>query len=271
MPSMDESTYFQNIASYKLLAKKEVGQNFLVDAKAAKDIVDALNIQEGENVLEIGCGAGSLTYFLAQSKGKITSIDIDEAMIAKTSEDFKGFDNVSVIYGNATKFDYSGYDKIIGNLPYYITSLIIEKTLLGAEKAKRMVFMVQKEAGERIDSKVGSKDYSPLTVLLRLFYETRKVRNVGRSSFVPIPHVESAVYAITPKSDISLSKAQGVYLLTKALFLQRRKTLRNNLKGTLGDETKTDEALKACGLSPTLRPEEVSPQGFLALYLYLNH
>ena len=267
---MDEKTYFEKVASYKLLAKKEVGQNFLIDPEAASSIVSSLDIQKGEKVLEIGCGAGSLTYFLSLTEANVVAIDIDEAMLAKTGEDFKDCPNVSIQYGNAAKYDYTPFDKILGNLPYYITTLILERVLLTAAKAKTMAFMVQKEAGERIVSKVGSKDYSPLAILLSLCYEVRKIRSVPRSSFVPAPHVDSAVYVIKRKVGISLDEAEGVYLLAKSLFLQRRKTLRNNLKGILQDETKIDEILTSLSLHSTIRPEEVKPEDYLALYRLLH-
>ena len=267
---MDEISYFENVASYKLLAKKEVGQNFLVDPKACRDIVNALEVQQGEKVLEIGCGAGSLTYFLAQTEGDITAIDIDEAMLLKTGKDFESAANVKVIYGNAARYDYAPFAKIIGNLPYYITTSIIENVLLHAEKATKMVFMVQKEAGERISSKVGSKDYSPLSVLLDLGFVCTRIRTVGRNSFVPVPHVESAVYSITKKKDLPEAELEGVYLLAKATFAKRRKTLRNNLKDIVSSDEEIDEALKACHFSPTTRPEEVTPKGYLDLYRALK-
>ncbi|MCR5348725.1 MAG: 16S rRNA (adenine(1518)-N(6)/adenine(1519)-N(6))-dimethyltransferase RsmA [Bacilli bacterium] len=259
---MDSKTYFEGVESYRLLAKHEVGQNFLVDPNVAKRIVDTLEVKEGERVLEIGCGAGSLTYFLSLTPGKVTAIDIDEALLAKLQNDFQG--KVDVIYGNATKFDYAPYDKIIGNLPYYITSLIIEKALLGAKKASRMAFMVQKEAGERLLSKPGTKDYGPLPILISLCCDAKKAFVVRRNSFAPAPHVDSLVVTLEmgdPMED-SLPKA---YALSQSLFLQRRKTLYNNLKNYLHDGAKAKALLAGLSLSETIRPEQVTPEQYLAL------
>src|SRR5574344_1307779 len=100
---MNEDKFFEGVASLKLLAKKEVGQNFLIDPRTAESIVNALDIQEGERVLEIGCGAGSLTYFLSRYSNEIDAIDIDEAMLLKTGKDFEKMENLHVIYGNAAK------------------------------------------------------------------------------------------------------------------------------------------------------------------------
>ena len=154
---MDKESYFERIAEYKLLAKHEVGQNFLVDPGVCERIVSLCEIKSGEKVIEIGCGAGSLSYFLNESEGSSDLIDIDEGLLAKLEEDFKGSDKVKPTYGNAVKWDYAPYDKIVGNLPYYITSLILEKVFLGASNCKKAVFMVQKEAAERILAPVGSK------------------------------------------------------------------------------------------------------------------
>ncbi len=259
---MDERRYFENIASYKLLAKHEVGQNFLIDVDAAKRIVDEADIQKNENVLEIGSGAGSLTFFLAKTEGQIEAIDIDEGLIAKLQEELEG---VNVHYGNAAKFDYAPYDKIIGNLPYYITSSLIERSLLLGTKATRMVFMVQKEAGERILSIVGTKDYGPLPILLRWLAVPKKAFAVKRDCFAPAPHVDSVVlrFEMKPRPDIDVMKA---YRFVESLFLQRRKKLHNNLKSLLRDGEKAATAIEKAGLGPDVRPEDVSPEQYLALF-----
>ncbi len=260
---MDERRYFESVASYKLMAKHEVGQNFLVDSDAARRIVDEADIQEGEKVLEIGSGAGSLTFFLAQSKGKVEAIDIDEGLIAKLQEDFK--DQVDVHYGNAAKFDYEPYDKIIGNLPYYITSSLIERALLLGVNAKTMVFMVQKEAGERILSLVGGKDYGPLPILLRWLSEPKKSFAVKRDCFAPAPHVDSVVLRFDMKQRPAIDVAKA-YRFVESLFLQRRKKLQNNLKNYLHDGEKASNAIQKAGLNPDVRPEQVSPEAYLTLY-----
>ena len=260
---MDERHYFDTIASYKLLAKHEVGQNFLVDSNAAKRIVDEADIQKGEKVIEIGSGAGSLTFFLAQTEGDIEAIDIDEGLIAKLQEDFK--DEANVHYGNAAKFDYAPYDKIIGNLPYYITSSLIERALLLGANAKRMVFMVQKEAGERILSLVGNKEYGPLPILLRWLSDPKRSFAVRRDCFAPAPHVDSVVllFQMKERPDVDIQKA---YRFVESLFLQRRKKLQNNLKNLLHDDEKAASAIEKAGLGPDVRPEQVSPEAFLTLY-----
>lgn len=263
---MNEDKFFEGVASLKLLAKKEVGQNFLVDPRAAESIVDALDIQEGEKVLEIGCGAGSLTYFLSRYPNDIDAIDIDEAMLLKTGKDFEKIENLHVVYGNAAKWDYSSYDKIIGNLPYYITSLLVERALMEGKKAKRLVFMVQKEAATRLLSRPGSKDYGPLPIYASLVTTPKKLFNLGRNSFTPIPHVDSSVirFEIIPESHNE--EVKETYKFAQSMFLQRRKTIFNNLKSYLRDDTKAKEALASCGIEMTRRPDAIEPLEYLSLY-----
>ena len=259
---MDKKKYFQDIATYQLLAKHEVGQNFLVDYEVCERIVSLLDIQEGEKVLEIGCGAGSLTYFLAESKGDVQAIDIDEGLLRKLEGDFKG--KVDVVYGNAAKWDYAPYDKIIGNLPYYITSLIIERALLNGSNAKIMTFMVQKEAAERFLAPIGTKDYGPLPILIALCCDAKRAFNVRRTSFVPAPHVDSSVLQFQMK-ERDLAEISKIYKLCSSLFLQRRKTIYNNLKSYLHSDEKAKALLAECGLAENLRPENISPEQYRAL------
>jgi len=259
---MDKQKFFQEVESYRLMAKHEVGQNFLVDYEIAERIVRELSIEEGERVIEIGCGAGSLTYFLAESKGQVDAIDIDESFVTKLQQDFK--DTVNVIYGNGAKWDYGPYDKVIGNLPYYITSLLIERALLTGTNAKAMVFMVQKEAGDRLLAKVGTKDYGPLPILIALLSNAKKSFVVRRGCFAPAPHVDSVVlrFEMKPERDPDIEKA---YKICNALFLQRRKTLLNNLKNMIHDGEKARRILSDLSLSENLRPEQVPPETYLAL------
>ncbi len=261
---MDVNKYFSSIKELKFLAKKEVGQNFLIDPDIAKKIVSLLELNESDNVLEIGCGAGSLSYFLSFGPAKATLIDIDESMLCKLQTDFKENEYLNIQYGNAMKFDYSPYGKIVGNLPYYITSSIIEKTLIGAKNASKMVFMIQKEAADRIMAPVNTKDYSPLSVYLSLVAKSKRVFNVSRHCFVPEPHVDSSVILIefNKKHDENSFKA---FKLSQSLFLKRRKTIYNNLKNLLHDELKAKETLEKASIDLNKRPEEIAPEQYLIL------
>lgn len=262
---MNEEVYFENIHSYKLLTKKEIGQNFLIDPAAAKKIVDALDLSAGEKAIEIGAGAGSLSYFLSKNPAHTDLIDIDEGLIVKLKQDFDGYDNINVIQSNALKHDFSSYDKVIGNLPYYITSGIVERVFLNAAKLKKAVFMVQKEAAARLLAEKGSEDYTPLSLYLSYVSRPKKLFNVGRSSFAPAPHVDSAVIEFTVVPERYNDEAKRMYQLAKALFLNRRKTIYNNLKNHLGDGEKAEGALNKAGIEASKRPEQLSPEEFITL------
>lgn len=259
-----KEAYFSGIESYKLLAKKEVGQNFLIDSSSAERIVGCLDIQEKDKVLEIGCGAGSLTFFLEEQKANGDAIDIDEGLLLKLKNDFPD-GNLNITHGNAMKWDYSSYTKIVGNLPYYITSGIVEKILLGSEKAERLVIMVQKEAGERLLAGVGSKDYGPLNVLLSLSGKLKREFKVARSGFAPAPHVDSVVLCLDFYPNRDLEELKETYELCSKLFLQRRKTIANNLKTVMKEQEKAGKILLSSGVDGTKRPEQLTPEEYVSL------
>ena len=262
---MNLETYFENVRSYKLLAKKEVGQNFLGEPEYARRIVDLLEAEKAEHILEIGCGAGSLSYFLSLGPAQSDLIDIDEGLLAKLKNDFAGNQYLTIKQGNAMRYDYEKYDKIVGNLPYYITSGIIENALLGGKNCRRMVFMVQKEAAARLLAKPETEDYSPLTIYLNYLYEGKKAFNVPRNAFYPAPHVDSTVLLFKLRDGVSKEDAEKMYRLCKKLFLQRRKTILNNLKGIVKDQEQAKKALEEAGIPLTARPEQVMAEQYLKL------
>ena len=262
---MDETKYFEKIAEYKLLAKHEVGQNFLIDSETSKRIVDLAEINAEDRVLEIGSGAGSLSFFIEKTPAKATLIDIDEGLVQKLLEDFKDSNHMTPTIGNAMKYDYEPFTKIISNLPYYITSAILERILLNAKNLKTGVFMVQKEVVARLRAPLGSEDYGPLGLLIDYRCDFKKGFNVSRTSFVPAPHVESSVFVLKTKEDRDIEAANKLYALSSALFLHKRKTVLNNLAGYLKDAEKAKEALNKANIAPNKRPQEITLASYLAL------
>ena len=261
---VDPKAYFQRISEFKLLAKKEVGQNFLLDINVAKSIV-ALSEATGEDkVLEIGCGAGSLTYFLAQEGFDATAIDIDPSMVGKLEQDFASVQNIKIVQANGMRFDYSPYTKIIGNLPYYITSGLMEKALLGGTNCSTFVFMVQKEAAERLLSKPNTKDYSPLSILISLSSEAKTALKVSRNCFCPAPHVDSSVIVLKRKEN-DVSKIEKTYRFALQCFKQRRKTLANNLKSMGKSQQEIARLLSLIGFDSSARPEQLSPEQYFVI------
>lgn len=262
---MNKEEYFATIEQYKLLAKHEVGQNFLIDPDACERIVGCLGINEDDYVLEIGSGAGSLSFFLNEAGAKTQLIDIDEGLVTKLKNDFAESNTINPTQGNAMKWDYAPYSKIIGNLPYYITSGIIEKVLLGSKTAQKAVFMVQKEAFNRLAAKINTNEYGPLQILIEYRGKIAREFNVPRTSFSPAPHVDSTVFSITFNDNRDLEECVALNKLTTALFLNRRKTILNNLSRHLGDSEKARCVLLSCNIKENARPENLSLNQYLSI------
>ena len=167
------------------------------------------------------------------------------------------------------RFPMGGYSKIVGNLPYYITSGILERILLNAKKATRGVFMVQKEAFLRLNAKMGNKDYGPLPLLIQYRAKMTRLLNVPRSSFSPAPHIDSLVFSLD-FNDNDIEAASTLYSLLNGVFLHRRKTILNNLSGYLKDADKAKELLNKSSIPFTKRPEEISLEEYLCLLKLLK-
>lgn len=262
---MDEDRYFEKIAEYKLLAKHEVGQNFLIDKSIAKRIVSLGDLRPNDKTLEIGSGAGSLSYYIAESPCESDLIDIDEALVLKLQSDFSGLTNIRPQMGNVMRFDLAPYTKIIGNLPYYITSGILERILLEATNASLAVLMVQKEVAIRLNAPKGSEDYGPLPILLRYRADFVKGFLVPRTAFSPAPHVDSSVFVLRFKHDASIDEARKLYILVSKLFLHRRKTILNNLETLVNDPAKARGILEKSSIDPIRRPEDLSLEEYQSL------
>lgn len=258
---MNKELYFENIKTFKFLANKSLGQNFLVNPDLAEKIVSTLDIKDDDSVLEIGAGLGSLSFFLANTKANIDLIDIDERMLTHLNETFKDKNNVVVRRQNILKEDLSKYTKIIGNLPYYITSGIIEHILLNATNAQKIVLMTQKEVYPKL-----LKDFkSPLSLLLNHVSDISSPLGVSRNNFVPVPHVDSVVFSLTPNANIKNENNKELYKLMQTIFLHRRKIILNCLQNVTKDKDKAEHILTKLGVSTLLRPEQLPIDFYISL------
>ena len=258
---MNDKEYFEKVKSYKLIANKSLGQNFLINPQMAEKIVGLLNLKEGDKVLEIGAGLGSLSYFLAKSPAKSQLIDVDERMLMFLDEQFKDSKNIEVKRQNILKHDLTGFNKIIGNLPYYITSGIIEKLLLDAKDAKTYVLMTQKE----VYPKLLSSNKSPLSMFLNYVADISSPMDVGRNNFAPVPHVDSVVFVLTPNENIKNEDNLKLFRVMKQLFLLRRKNILNNLSNLVKNKEKAREILEKMGVDTNKRPEELPIEFYINL------
>ena len=210
--------------------KKKYGQNFLIDENVLNNIVNNINIKDNDLIIEIGPGSGALTNKLIE-KGRVLAYEID----LDTKKYLKAF---NVIYDDFLKRDLEKDLKdyeynnlyIVGNLPYYITTPIIEKIIKSKINVKEMIFMVQKEVGERLSSLPGNKSYGYITCYLNYYYEISKLFNVSRNSFYPVPNVDSTVIKLISHSKYKVSDEKLLNNILKKSFTHKRKTLLNNLK-----------------------------------------
>lgn len=265
---MNTKQYFETIKSFKFLAQKELGQNFLVDHSICKAIVDNLEISSEDKVLEIGCGYGSLSYFILKQAHDCVLIDVDQRTIDFVVSNNTLIENQKVLNSNIFTQNLSSFTKIVGNLPYYITTGIIEKVLLEADSLKTMIVMIQKDAFPRIVAKSGQKDYGPLAILIEYVAVVDRIFNVSRQAFVPQPHVDSVVFAVKIKNNDNFKSK--LFIVAKAMFMYRRKTILNNLKRFLNDSTAASAILSLSRIDPKKRPQELSLDDFVVLTKHLH-
>ncbi len=264
------------IASKEFVVKKMVelgahplkkwGQNFLIDETIAKDIVFALKIKAEERVLEIGPGLGSLSEWLAKSEARVDLLEIDPLFCEHLKSTFKGNNRVQIIPGDVMKTNLSAYDKLIGNLPYYLTTPILERVLENAATLQTFVAMVQKEVYPRLVAKLGDEEYGPLSILYSYVSQVSVVRKVSKVAFLPVPHVDSLVFKVDFRQGIDSVFLNKLISITKTLFLLRRKTILNNLGGIVGGKEKAMVLLEKLKTEPQKRPEELP----LAFYVSLT-
>ena len=248
--------------------KKQFGQNFISDTNLLESIVTASGIDENTTVVEIGCGAGTLTRALAEKAKKVYAFDVDTALQPVLAETLAGLDNVEVIFRDFTKVNLPQLDEEIGeftvvaNLPYYITTPLITKLLEESEKVQGISIMVQEEVAERFCAKEDTAEYGSITAAIALKGEAKIVKRVSRNLFYPRPNVDSAVVKITFDRGRVAVKSEKAYRQTvKCAFLNRRKTLENNLVNFFKLTREQAKAvLSSAGIDEKARGETLSPQ-----------
>ena len=267
---INRSNINEIVTKASLRPDKDYGQNFLVEPSISQRIVDALNLKDEDQALEVGPGLGSLTHFIALTNTKYDAVDIDPRMVNFLRVVYQDNSNVQIIENDIRKQDVSKYNKIVGNLPYNITTESIQYFLINALSAERMVFMIQNEAlGHFYD--VEGKEYGPVSVLLHLLGSIEKLFTVKAGSFYPAPKCNSVVFAIDIDPSKNRKEAIGAYVLAKKLFLNRRKTIQNNLLNVLKDKQLVTKTLDGLSINPLARPEDLAPNTYLALYRYLEN
>lgn len=259
--------------AYGFHFSKSLGQNFLTDPGIIDKIIEAVDPQPEDLVVEIGPGIGVLTAELAQQAGKVAAIEIDSSLIPILQDTLAAYDNVRIIHQDVLKTDLhqiiaeSGMDrsKVIGNLPYYITTPIIMNLLEKQVPAQTIVVMMQKEVAERIQAAPGSKAYGALSVAVQYHCTAQLVAKVPRGSFVPAPKVDSAVLKLTRREarPVELLDETFFFSCVKAGFGQRRKTLNNSLLSAVSlSKEELTAALGDLGIDGNRRAETLTMEEF---------
>lgn len=275
--SVDDRFFMEDLRSvltkYGFRFKKQFGQNFISDTNLLKSIVSASGVTAETTVVEIGCGAGTLTRALAEQAKRVYAFDIDVDLKPVLAETLSGLDNVEVIFRDFNKMDLKVFEKEIGeylvvaNLPYYITTPLVTKLLEEGERVKGLSIMVQEEVAERFCAKENTPEYGSITAAIALKGEARIVKRVPRTLFYPRPNVDSAVVKIDFQPGRLPVKSEKMYRDTvRCAFLNRRKTLENNLVNSFGFSRETaKQVLAEAGIDEKARGETLSPALFAAL------
>ena len=251
--------------------RKSLGQHFLEDRRILGRIVDALEPDEHDTVIEIGPGRGSLSDVLAPRVGKLVLVEYDRALAARLRERYATQPSVSIVEGDVLDVAFAplagGPFKLIGNVPYYITTPILFHAL-EAPRASRIVLLVQREVADRIVAPPGSKTYGALSVNLQAVATAHIAFRVAPGSFTPPPKVESAVVVIEPRPDpiVASGEEESFRRFVQDAFSQRRKQMRRVVRSIASVDTERAEAaLERAGIDPEVRPETLSPDEFARL------
>lgn len=260
---------------------KSLGQNFITDKSVIEKIVEGSDVGEDDLVIEIGPGIGVLTSEAAESAAKVVAIEIDKKLIPILAETLADYDNIRVINQDILKTDineiireereagsFTGGVKIMGNLPYYITTPIIMGILEKGVEADSITIMMQKEVADRIKAAPGGKIYGAISVAAQYYCEVEQVASVPKEVFVPRPKVDSAVLKLSIRKErpVDLIDEKSFFACIKAGFGQRRKTLLNSLTGVNGlPKEDIKEILEAAGVDPARRAETLDINEFAAI------
>ncbi len=256
-------------------AKKQFGQNFLTDEITIQRIISAIATRQDDVVVEIGPGLGALSLYLIGQAKQLNVIEIDRDLIPKLQQRFSRFptEKWRIFHQDALTFELASLGceqkiKLLGNLPYYISTPILFHFLTQLEHIQDMHFMLQKEVVERICASPNSKDYGRLSIMLQYYCACENLFEVPPESFSPVPKVDSAIIRLTPYQKLPYPCDNPALLekLVAQAFSQRRKTLRNNFK-----KLDIGGALEQAGIESHLRAENIELALYVRLCNILNH
>jgi len=259
-------------------AKRSLGQNFLVDSGYVQKIVGAARLTSDDTIIEIGPGRGALTAKLIETGARVIAIELDSELIPILEKQFREYDNFELIKADVLQTDLSIFAtegrklKLVANLPYYISTAVLQHLIEHRQHFSDMVLMFQREVVDRIVAMPGNSDRGFLTVLVEAFLSVEKLFDVPPNAFRPAPKIWSSVVRLTPKDEnrVLSGKEKQFEALISAAFRQKRKTILNNLKAGAGQLKISEPAnlLTAADIEPTRRAETLTPEEWIRLFSY---
>jgi len=259
--------------------KKKLGQNFLFDKNIQAKIISACNFSDADTVLEIGPGTGAFTALIAERVKKLIAVEFDKNLAAQLKDELARHGNLILIEGDILGFDFRNYFsktqakiKVFGNIPYYITTPIIEYLLENADKISEIYLTVQKEFARRATAREGGKEYGSLSCFVQYYSRTQILFDIKRTSFRPAPKVDSSFIKIMPLKRAGLSREEEdlLFKIIRNAFQQRRKIFVNSIERIVNPEL-TKEFFTVKNISQKSRPEDISLDTYLDFAKFLKN
>jgi len=254
--------------------KKKLGQNFLFDQNVQRKLVAAFELSPQDIILEIGAGRGELTAYIAKIASFVYAVEIDKGLCQILKNKLNEFKNIKIVTKDILKLNLKTLlgehntkkIKVIGNIPYYISTPILAHLFKYREFVENIFITVQKEFAQRVIAKPGTKDYGALSCFVQYYAQPQVVFLIKKTSFFPQPKVDSCLLKLNlrPELPLALKDQRLFFRIVRASFNQRRKILRNSLKGVVPQE-RLDKFFAAFGLDPKTRPERLCLQYFINL------
>lgn len=282
MDLYNETKYL--LKKYNMTANKKLGQNFLIDANAIEEIVNAAQVKQEDLIIEIGPGLGTLTEQLLKNAGKVICIELDTRMLNVLNDRFSLYDNFEIINDDVLKVDIDKLikqnknekiktAKIVANLPYYITTPIVMKLLEERLDIESITIMIQKEVADRLVDKPGGENSGAITYAINYYTEPERVIDVPNTSFMPAPEVNSTVIKLNVLNEpsVKVEDEKMLFKIIKLAFMQKRKTLLNALtNGGLASKEQIQDMLTKLGFDNKIRGEKLTLNDFAKISEYMK-
>ena len=247
--------------------RKRFGQNFLTDTTALQNIALAINPKDGQHIIEIGPGQGALTEYLLKKQIKLDVIELDRDLVTLLTEKYKNTNNITIHSGDALNFNFDIFKnsekkiRIVGNLPYNISSPLLFKLFDHLSIVEDMLFLLQKEVVDRLTADVNTKHYGRLSIMSQYFCNSFKVLDIKPTSFYPPPKVNSAfIHMIPIERTLKADDFKHFSDIVRQAFCYRRKMISNSLKDTI-----SPDQLETLGINPHARPQELSIDDYIRI------